>query len=97
VKLKIRGVKGKKLYPISFQTSEQLFSHTYSHLANKTLALVIMIAFPVIFYIIILLQTSNCEVFSAIVELEKLADFEKLKLEDLKVFAAEIEDEYLNL
>jgi hypothetical protein len=56
-----------------------------------------MIAFPVIFYITTMLQTSNCEVFSAIVELEKLADFEKLILEDLKVFAAEIEDEYLNL
>lgn len=43
-----------------------------------------------------LIAKINCEIFSAIQELEKLAVNEKFLIKEFKVFASQVNDDYIN-
>lgn len=49
-----------------------------------------------IFLIISLLTSINCEIFSAIEELEKLAAVEQIIIKELQSFATQLNDDYVN-
>lgn len=61
-----------------------------------TFAMLNFVIIILIFAAVFNIEFANCEIFSAIDELEKLAYDEKIIIEEFQVFASDLNDDYVD-